>query len=84
MHDAGYLRARARHLRAVAATSRDPEIARSLREVAGDFDTEARREESRQDGVAADGDDTEGTTQKGTMQKGTMQKGTMQKGQNGQ
>jgi hypothetical protein len=47
MHDVDYLRSRADHLRAAASTSRDPEIARALREVAGDFDTEAQREEAR-------------------------------------
>jgi len=47
MHDVNYLRARAMHLRAAAATSRDPEIARALREVAGDFDHEAQREVAR-------------------------------------
>lgn len=47
MQDVDYLRARAQHLRAAAATSRDPEIARALREVAGDFDSEARREAAR-------------------------------------
>ena len=46
MEDIGYLRARARDLRSAAATSRDPEIARALQEVAGDFDNEARREEA--------------------------------------
>jgi hypothetical protein len=50
MQDAGYLRARAQHLRTAAASSRDPEIARALREVAGDFDSEARREEARHSG----------------------------------
>ena len=47
MHDVDYLRARAHHLREAAATSRDPEIAQALREVAGDFDKEALREEVR-------------------------------------
>ena len=47
MRDVGYLRARAMHLRAAAATSRDPEIARALREIAGDFDNEAQREAAR-------------------------------------
>ncbi len=47
MGDVGYLRARAHHLRSAAATSRDPEIARALREVAGDFDHEAQREAAR-------------------------------------
>jgi hypothetical protein len=47
MHDVDYLRARAHHLREAAATSGDPEIARALREVAGDFDKEALREEVR-------------------------------------
>lgn len=46
MHDASYLRARAQHLRAAAATARDPEIARALRQVAGDFDREAAQEET--------------------------------------
>lgn len=44
MHDVDYLRARAVQLRAAAATSRDPEITRALREIAGDFDNEAQRE----------------------------------------
>ncbi len=46
MHDVNYLRARASQLREAAATSRDPEVARALREVAGDFDNEAKREEA--------------------------------------
>lgn len=46
MHDAAYLRARAQHLRAAAATARDPEVARALRQIAGDFDNEASREEA--------------------------------------
>lgn len=50
VHGASYLRARAHHLRVTAATSRDPEIARALREVAGDFDAEAQREEVRHAG----------------------------------
>lgn len=45
MNDAAYLRARANHLRAAAASARDPEIARALRQVAGDFEHEASREE---------------------------------------
>jgi hypothetical protein len=56
MQDVGYLRARAHHLRAAAASSRDPEIARALREVAGDFDSEAQREEA----LHADGHPDEG------------------------
>ena len=55
MHDVGYLRARADYLRAAASTSRDPEIALALREVAGDFDTEAQREETRHSGGQSDG-----------------------------
>jgi hypothetical protein len=47
MHDVTYLRARAEYLRDAAATSRDPEIARALREVAGDFEREAQREDAR-------------------------------------
>jgi hypothetical protein len=54
MHDVGYLRARADYLRTAASTSRDPEIARALREVAGDFDTEARHEATRQFAGQAD------------------------------
>jgi hypothetical protein len=54
MHDVGYLRARAGYLRAAASTSRDPEIARALREVAGDFDTEAQLEETRHSAGHAD------------------------------
>jgi hypothetical protein len=46
MRDATYLRARAHHLRATAATARDPEIAEALRQVAGDFENEAAREEA--------------------------------------
>ncbi len=53
MHDVDYLRARASDLRSAAATARDPEVARALQEVAGDFDNEAQREEVRQsDGTA--------------------------------
>ncbi len=54
MNDVDYLRARAQHLRQAAATSRDPEIARALREVAGDFDKEALREEVRYSADRAD------------------------------
>jgi hypothetical protein len=54
MHDVDYLRARAMHLREAAATSRDPEIARALREVAGDFDSEAQREAARHSAGQAD------------------------------
>ncbi|HUB14267.1 MAG TPA: hypothetical protein VMB34_20110 [Acetobacteraceae bacterium] len=48
MHDVTYLHARASDLRSAAATSRDPGIAEALREIAGDFEDEARREAIRQ------------------------------------
>ena len=53
MSDVDYLRGRARDLRSAAATARDPEITRALREVADDFESEAQREEVRQSDTAA-------------------------------
>ena len=61
MHDATYLRARAQHLRAAAATAHDPEIARALRQVAGDFDNEASSEEARAQDNANDQRDPDGS-----------------------